>query len=99
MPTASDAIDAAIKEVSRARSLVSRIKGKQVRGTDALEALKATAQTWFNTHRHVACSGTASTTLDLSAIDRHYTTVLDSTARFAARRTYLDALRDAKNAL
>ena len=54
MPTASDAIDAAIREVATGRALVSKIKGKQVRGVDALAALKATALAWLNTHRPFA---------------------------------------------
>ena len=57
MPTASEAIDAAIREVSTARLLVSKIKGKQVRGVDAVASLKATALTWFKTHRPAVTTG------------------------------------------
>lgn len=97
MPTASEAIDAAIREVSKARSLVSKIKGKQVSGVDAIASLKATALSWFRTHRPVVIAGGCN--LDLAAIDEHYTTILNSTAKYAARQTYLDALKHAKIAL
>ena len=97
MPTPSEAIDAAIQEVQTARSLVSKIKAKQVTGVDALASLKATALTWFNTHRTVITVGAPS--VDVEPADRHYTIILNSTAKFAARQTYLTALADAKAAL
>jgi hypothetical protein len=97
MPTASEAIDDAIREVTKARALVSKIKGKQVGGVDALATLKATALAWFNTHRPVVTA--CALNLDLTTADLHYKTVLESTARCAARQTYLDALKDAKAGL
>ncbi|HEY7313700.1 MAG TPA: hypothetical protein VH643_30400 [Gemmataceae bacterium] len=97
MPTASDAIDAAIREVSTARSLVSKIRTKQVRGVDAIASLKATALAWFNTHRPAVIAGNSN--LDLVTADSHYTNILNSTAKYAARQTYLHALRDTKTAL
>src|SRR5256885_491538 len=50
MPTPSEAIDAAIQEVQTARSLVSKIKARQVSGVDALATLKATALTRSEEH-------------------------------------------------
>jgi hypothetical protein len=97
MPTVSDVIDAAIREAMTARTLVSKIKPKQVRGVDAIASLKSTALTWFNTHRPVITS--ANVDIDCTVVDGPYTTVLNSTAKYAARKTYLDALLEAKNAL
>ena len=97
MPTATEAIDAAIQEVSTARSLVSKIKTKQVGGVDAIASLKATALAWFNTHRPAVIAGHFH--VDLASADGHYTTILNSTAKYAARQTYLDALKDVKTAL
>lgn len=97
MLTASEAIDAAIQEVTTARALVFKVRGKQVRGADVVATLKSTAHVWFNTHRPAIAAGAA--TLDLTPADGHYTNVLNSTARHAAKQTYLDALRDAKAAL
>ena len=94
MPTASEAIDAAIREVTTARSLVSKTNSKQIRGVDAIASLKATALSWFNTHRPIVTA--ARSDLDLSSADEHYTAILNSKARYAARQTYLDSLLDVK---
>lgn len=97
MPTASDAIDTAIREVATARSLVSNIRTKQVKGVDAIAALKSTALAWFNSHRPIVSNGTHG--IDFSPADQLYTTILNSTARHATRQTYLDGLRDIKKVL
>ncbi len=97
MPTIPDAIDAAIREAITARTLVLKIKAKQVRSADAIASLKATALSWFNTHRPVLTS--ANLNIDYAVVDDPYKTVLDSTAKYAARKTYMDALLEAKNAL
>ncbi|HSZ56671.1 MAG TPA: hypothetical protein VK797_13470 [Tepidisphaeraceae bacterium] len=97
MPTAYDAIDAAIGEVVRARTRISKVKTNQVRGVDDIAMLKATAQTWFHTHRPVVVG--AAPNVDLSSIDDNYTVILDATAKFAAKSTYLNALRSAKETL
>lgn len=97
MPTASDAIDAAIREITTARSLVSKIKGKQVKGVDAIAALKSTALAWFNSHRPTVSTGTIG--IDFSTADQLYTIILNSTAGHATRQTYLDVLRDVKKLL
>ena len=91
----SDTIDAAIRETMTARSLVSKIKVRQVTGIDAIASLKATALAWFNTHRGVLTSSKLD--IDLSGVDSAYQIVLDSTAKKAAR-THISALLNAKNA-
>ncbi len=97
MPTVHEAIDAAITEVTNARKRVSCINAVQVKNVDAVASLKATAQTWFHTHKPIVTA--AAPSLDLAAVDQHYTTVLNATAKHAAKQTYLDALKDAKAAL
>lgn len=97
MSPISDVIDAAIRETMTARTLVSKISVKQVTGIDAIASLKATALAWFNTHRIVLASSNLD--IDLAAVDNAYQIVLDSTAKKAARTTYLQALLQAKNAL
>jgi len=97
MPTVSEAIDAAIREVATARSLVAKIRTKQVGGIDAIATLKATALAWFNSHRPIVVA--AGSDLDVAAVDQHYTTILNCTAKYAARRTYLNALQNVKIAL
>ncbi len=97
MYAVSEAIEAAIQEATKARSLVNRIKAKQIRGVDAVALLKSIADAWFKKHRPVVAAGAPH--VDLGAADAHYMTVLNSTAKYAAKKTYLDALKDAKNAL
>ncbi len=97
MNPATNAIDAAIDEVKKARTLVSKVRVPQVRGVDDRAALKSTAYAWFKTHRPSIQSQSAS--IDLTAVDAPYKTVLDSTDRFVVKKTYLAALKDAKNAL
>lgn len=97
MPVVHEAIDAAISEVVAARGRVSKIKTNQVRGIDEIATLKATAQTWFHTHRPIVAAGAPY--VDLADVDACFKLVLDATAKFAVKATYLNALRDAKASL
>lgn len=96
MPTVVEAIDAAIREVTNARSLISRYRGKQIRGVDQLAALRSTAYAWFNSHRPQLNAELSSAG---SAVDSHLSSILKSTDKNAAKQTYLGLLKDAKNAL
>ncbi len=83
-------VDAAIAEVTKARTAVLRRTNRQVRSNEEREMLKAVSFAWFKSHRpHVRHS-------EAAAVDAHYKVVLDSTAMNAARSTYANALRDAK---
>jgi hypothetical protein len=97
MPTVHDAFDAAIHEAMVARARVTKVKSSQVRGVDDVAMLKATAVTWFQTHRPVLVSGAPH--IDLTAINQSFTTILNATAKRAAKATYLTALKDTKAAL
>jgi hypothetical protein len=97
MPTAYEAIDAAINEVTAARSRVNKVKSKQIRGVDDVATLKATAQAWFHTHKPVVVAGAPQ--VDLTTVDDNYTDLLYSTAKYAAKSTYLGILKFTKAAL
>ena len=97
MPTLYETIDAAINEATAARKRVAKIKSIQVRGVDEIAMLKATAQTWFHTHRPVVVADAQN--VDLAAVDGRFTVILDATSKYASKTTYLDALKDAKAAL
>ena len=97
MATPIEALDSAILEVTKARTLISKIRAKQVRGTDELATLQSVAYAWFKTHRSVIEAN--SMTIDLSDIDNPYRTIVNSTTRSAAKKTYLHALERAKIAL
>jgi hypothetical protein len=93
MASSLEHVEAAIAEVTRARAMVGRSRSPQVRNADELDNLKATALAWLQTHRpHVHGVG-------LEAIDAPYQKILDCTAKFAARSTYLLSLKAAKQAL
>lgn len=98
MPTSLQAVDAAIREVAKARTLVSHVKSKQIRGADELTMLESLAYAWFNTHR-TSIEAQHPTVVDLTRVNHHYQVVLDSTNRAAAKTTYLDALQNAREAL
>jgi hypothetical protein len=97
MPLVSESVDLAIHEVSRARKLVAKVKTNQVKRAVDLDALKSMAYAWFNSHRSAISK--ADSSLDCSAVDTTYQTILNCTAKFAAKTTYLDALREVKSAL
>lgn len=97
MPTIYETIDAAIDETNAARKRVAKAKSNRVRGIDEIATLKATAQTWFHTHRPIVTAGASNA--DLTAVDACFTIVLDATEKHAAKATYLNALNDAKAAL
>lgn len=97
MPTVHETIDAAISEAAAARKRVLKIKSNQVRGVDEIATLKATAQTWFHMHRPILSANAPK--LDLSPVDVCFTTVLNATAKYAAKSTYSNALQEAKIAL
>jgi hypothetical protein len=97
MPTVYEAIDASIDEATTARSRVNKLKSRQVRGVDDVATLKATAQTWFHTHRPIIVAGASH--VDLTTVDDNYTDLLDSTAKCSAKSTYLGILKSAKAAL
>ncbi|MFA6266398.1 MAG: hypothetical protein WC670_11895 [Pseudolabrys sp.] len=96
MTTPIDALDAAIREVTNARALISRVRSSQVRGTDQLAALKSMSYAWFNAHRQAVSAFAAD---HLPAIDDEYRRILVATDKSAARSTYLGALTRAKTAL
>jgi hypothetical protein len=97
MPSASEVIDAAIVEVTNARARVAKLRSSQVRGIDDVASLKSTAYAWFRTHRPLIADVVSGS--DLAETDEQYRLILDSTAKHAAKRTYLGALQAAKLAL
>jgi hypothetical protein len=97
MSNVHETIDAAINEATAARLRVSKITTNQVRGVDEIATLKATAQTWFHTHRPIVTAGAPGA--DLAAVDSCFTIVLNATSKYAAKSTYLNALKAAKEAL
>jgi hypothetical protein len=97
MSSVHKTIEAAIGEANAARNHVSKVQSNQVRGIDVIATLKATAQTWFHTHKPIIAASNPN--VDVSAVDTCFQVVLDATEKSAAKTTYLNALKDAKAAL
>lgn len=89
MDAFQNAVDSPIAEIARARIFVSKIKSAQVKNSDHLDFLKATAYSWFNSHRRVLQSLPDADCPGMSEIDVEYQRILDSTEKFASRQTYL----------
>lgn len=90
-------IESAITEIEHIRKLLGKLKVRQIRNSEHRDVLKATALSWFRNHR-VFIIGSISTDL-LTAIDQSYQTILDATAREAAKSTYFNAANQAKESL
>lgn len=97
MKSATEAADEAMDEVEKARKRVAKGGSKQVAQADELDNLRAVAYAWFNSHRKVVLK--LASQQQVQEVDRQYQKVLDSTAKTAARTTYLSALKAAKRAL
>lgn len=97
MKIACDAIDSAIHEAGNARNWVARINTTQVRAVDDVALLKATAQTWFFTHRPIISANAPH--LDLVEIDGSYTAVLNAAEKASTKNTYLSILKEIKTKL
>jgi hypothetical protein len=91
MNDADEAIYQAIKEAERIRSVTRKKSMPQVRGSER-DLIRATALTWFQSHRPklVAVFSGA----DLQPVDEMYQTIVEASHRNAARSGYVDTLKD-----
>jgi hypothetical protein len=97
MPLASNAIEAAIRETDRLRSILKKSKSVQVRSVDERGLAKATASAWFFNHR--AAVESSGTTDNLESVDSCYRAILDASDRHGARSRYLSTLATLKQSL
>ena len=91
------AIDAAITAAERLRQLLRKGKSKQVSADDERSVIKATALTWFNTHRQIV-TGVLSTDL-LGNIDTEYRSILAASEKATLRKRHLECLKLIKKGL
>jgi len=97
MADALAAVEAAIREVTKARQSVMRGESKQVSSRDEIDHLKSVAFAWFQSHQPIVKAHPSQP--DLSDVDLAYRTIMDSTGRHASRTTYADVLHDAQRFL
>ncbi len=94
MATPSDVVEAALKELDKARGRVSKGHSRQVTQEDLISYLKSVAYTWFKSHRPALQDSVAGT--DLAEVDSEFERVLNATDKASARSTYATALHHAK---
>lgn len=97
MTTPADAIEASLRELERARARVQQMLGQQIRRADDRDYLKAVAYSWFKSHRPII--GAVVEDGVLGPVDALLKGVLESADRASAKSTYLESLRDAREAI
>jgi len=93
--TPSDTATSALGDVDRLRGVLRKKRTPQVASRDECDLVKATALTWFNTHRQ---SFDAATT-EASAADDLYRKLLTAGDRQTSRKVYFALLKDLRELL
>jgi len=91
MNDADEAIYQAIKEAERIRSVTRKKSLPQVRGSER-DVIRATALTWFQSHRPKIVAVFSSA--DLQLVDEMYQKILEASHKNAARSGYVVTLKD-----
>ena len=97
MTDAQQEVESAIGEAERLRRALRRGKGRQVSGDDERTVVRATALTWFNTHRPAVVAVLGETLL--KDVDNEYRNSLTATDKASLRTRHLNCLRKIKNQL
>lgn len=96
MNEADEAIYQAIKEAERIRSVIRKKKAPQVRGSER-DVVRATALTWFQSHRPKLVAVFSEP--DLQPVDEMYKTVVEASHKSASRSGYVDTFKDIGDSL
>lgn len=97
MTGAQNAIESALKESQRLRKALLKNSDKQVRSDDEKQVAKATAQSWFHSHR-----ATITAILDndsVKPIDEQFKLVIAATNRSTLRTKYISVLKQIETLL
>ena len=97
MTDAQVAIESALKESQRLRKVLLKDPSKQVRSDDEKQVAKATAQSWFYTHR-----ATITAVLDdgsVKEIDEQFKFLIAATNRATLRAKYISSLKQVEQLL
>src|SRR5216683_1057185 len=94
MNDADEAVFQAIKEAERIRSVTRKKSPPQVRGSER-DVIRATALTWFQSHRPKIVEVFSSA--DLQPVDEMYQRILEASHKNAARSGYVAAPKDRQN--
>lgn len=96
MNEADEALYQAIEEAERIRSVTRRKSLPQVRGLER-DVIRATALTWFKSHRPKLV--TICSAADLQPIDEMYQRIVEASHKSAARSGYVDTLKEIHDGL
>ncbi len=94
---AHDAVEAAIADLQRLRTLLERNSAQKVRGTDERAVAKATALAWFNNHRAAVAARISPD--DLAPIDEQFKAILAVTDKAATRKSYFGLIKQTRQRL
>lgn len=97
MNVGHDAVDAAITECDRLRKILKKSATAQVRSQEERNLIKATALTWFRTHRPVVNRFVEA--LELEGVDGFWKSALTKTDQAATRSSYIQLLKEAHDEL
>lgn len=91
MSAAVPAVEAALRELERLRTVLKKSKAPQVRSSDETALAKATASAWFTTHRSAVLA--QSSGLPTDRVDDGYREILESSDRHGSRTRYIATLK------
>ena len=97
MTNAIEAVNAAVTEIDRLRKVLKRRQSLQVWSTEEKSLVKATALSWFNTHRKQVQTGVDSDLLNAS--DTYYKALLSAADRAGSRTRYDSLLKSIRKEL
>ena len=97
MTGAQDAIDAALNESQRLRKALSKKSSKQVHSDDEKKVAKATAQSWFFSHRSIITPIVGEDSV--KDIDEQFKLLISATNRATSRGKYIAALKQIEKLL
>ncbi|MBL8230651.1 MAG: hypothetical protein JNL98_19320 [Bryobacterales bacterium] len=90
MTPAQSAIDAAFAGLSTLKKVIGRVRSKQVSSDDQKRTAKATALTWFHSHRPAVATATSEE--HVQPIDRVYHDLIAFSAKAALKNRYLKTI-------
>ncbi|MGD1880445.1 MAG: hypothetical protein ACFB13_23445 [Kiloniellaceae bacterium] len=90
-------LDDLIREVDKALNVLKKIKSAQVRNGEHRDFFRATALGWFKRRRPTVAQDMPPDVVE--AIDTPYQTILNAAERHASKTTYVNAAKNAKQAL
>ena len=97
MTDAQIAIESSLKESQRLRKVLLKDSSKQVRSDDEKQVAKATAQSWFNTHRAIITSVIGDG--PVKSIDEQFKLLIAATNRGTIRTKYISSLKQVEKSL